>query len=445
MNTSEDTQDLHRDAALRRVSLIDPTTRLPVLAARLETLCRSLDRGQRLGLVYFDLSEEARLEAVYGWEVYENVLREVALTIDEIRRHELGEGTDLALYGLHSDEFLLFLNLSPRQDFRPYLEQVRDRILSELSARLTIQVSDEEPRTVDLHTGVDLIHTEPMVRRERSLYQTIDTLRAQCRRRRETENTARLRELKRIVRSGDIQVWYQPIIELRKGRVVGFEALTRVPSGGVFETTEMLFAFAEESDHILELERLCRMASIRGASQLESEYKLFLNCSAPGFVDPELFCRSLVEAVERAGLAPKDVVLEITERVAITAWQEFRRSVAALRLIGFSIALDDMGAGYSSLKSVADVQPDYLKVDHSLVRDVHASAVKRDLLESLVGIAKKIGAQVIAEGVEKEAELQALRALDVPFAQGYLFARPDAQLRREGFELPPLAPAARGQ
>jgi EAL domain-containing protein (putative c-di-GMP-specific phosphodiesterase class I) len=132
----------------------------------------------------------------------------------------------------------------------------------------------------------------------------------------------------------------------------------------------------------------------------------------------------MVDQAERCGLRPGDIVIEITERVAITAWQDFRRSVAALRLIGFQIALDDMGAGYSSLQSVAEVQPDYLKVDLSLIRDLHKSPIKRSLLQSLLTIATSIGAQVIAEGVEKAEECQVLRDMNVTFAQGFFFARP---------------------
>src|SRR5690606_1481406 len=104
----------------------------------------------------------------------------------------------------------------------------------------------------------------------------------------------------------------------------------------------------------------------------------------------------------------RDIVLEITERVAVTSWQSFRRHLADLRHSGFAVAIDDMGAGYSSLHTVAEIEPDYLKFDISLVRDIHLSPIKQDLLGSLVDLARKIDAKVIAEGVEKAEEYVAL-------------------------------------
>ncbi|HVT19141.1 MAG TPA: EAL domain-containing protein [Thermoanaerobaculia bacterium] len=110
--------------------------------------------------------------------------------------------------------------------------------------------------------------------------------------------------------------------------------------------------------------------------------------------------------------------------MAITEWREFRASLAALRRIGFAIAIDDMGAGYSSLQTVGEVEPDYLKFDISLVRDIHLSPIKRNLLETLVVLAEKIRSRVIAEGVESVEEFHALRAMGVTIAQGYYFAVP---------------------
>src|SRR5690606_16980630 len=92
--------------------------------------------------------------------------------------------------------------------------------------------------------------------------------------------------------------------------------------------------------------------------------------------------------------------------------------------LGFGVAIDDMGSGYSSLHSVAEVEPDFLKFDIALVRDIHLSPIKRGLLESLALLAERVEAQVIAEGVEKQEELETLRDMKVPFAQGYLFSPP---------------------
>jgi EAL domain-containing protein (putative c-di-GMP-specific phosphodiesterase class I) len=152
--------------------------------------------------------------------------------------------------------------------------------------------------------------------------------------------------------------------------------------------------------------------------------KLFLNTSAASFLDPELAGGAFAGEVEAQGLRPADVVLEIAERVTV---EERTASTAALRELkerGFRIAIDDMGAGFASLHSVVEMEPDFTKFDVSLVRNIDRSLIKQSLLETLVELSTKIGAQVIAEGIESESELSALRDLGVFLGQGRYLAAP---------------------
>ena len=407
-------------------TLIDRITGLPSFPAVLDSLRVRIEAGERLGLIYLDLSSEARLESIYGWETYDNLLQQVAQIVEEFCRDELSQKAIAAVNGVHGDEFLIFCSADRRDEAERVMTGARGRLLQRLTSRLQLQFDNESPRPVTVHSAVVLLNLDPMIRMERSVYRCLEAARARCRLRREEQHHRRLAELHRIVAAGDIEVRFQPVVRLRDGMVHGFEALSCGPSGSLFESPEMLFAFAEETDEIHELERICRMKSVSRAQGLENGTKLFLNCSARALAQPETFCRSLVEQAQRCGLRPQDIVLEITERVAITAWQDFRRSVAALRLIGFPLAIDDVGAGYSSLQSVAEAEPEYLKVDLSLVRNLHRSSIKQGLLKSLVGLAGTIGCRMIAEGVEEEGELEALRGLGVGYAQGFFFSRPES-------------------
>lgn len=409
-----------------RSTLIDEVTGLPSFPAILRNLRERVESGEPLGLIHLDLSGEARLESIYGWETYDSLLQQVAQTIEGFCREEVPGKADAAVNGVHGDEFLIFVEGEKRGDTERLLTEIRGRLVQRLTSRLQLQFDNESARSVTVHSAVAELRLDPMVRIERSVYRCLEVARARCRLRREEQHHRRLEELQRIVAARDIEVRFQPVLRLKDGTVHGFEALSCGPAGSIFESPEMLFAFAEETDEIYELEKICRMKSVSRARGLESGTKLFLNCSPRGLTQPEVFCRTLLEQAEQCKLAPEDIVLEITERVAITAWQEFRRSVAALRLIGFPIAIDDVGAGYSSLKSVAEVEPDYLKVDLSLVRDLHRSTIKQGLLKSLVSLASTIGSRMIAEGVEEEGELDVLKGLGVDFGQGYLFSRPEA-------------------
>ncbi len=401
----------------------DPNTNLPAVPAVLEDVRRRIENGERLGVLYVDVSGEEYLEEVYGWATYDGLLQQVAQALADCKGPLLAQDDVVALAGVRSDQFLVFVGLEERRGARE-LAQLRERVVGELGRRIKIQVGNEVPRGLGLHAASGVLKYDPTVRIERSIYKVLDAVRAECQRDREGSLTARRRELHRILQSRDILIRYQPIVRLGDGSVFGYEALSCGPDGDVFQNPEMLFSFAEKTDQIVDLERLCRTESVRGSVRLPRGRKLFLNCSAHGIGDVEGLSTQLVAHAEAAGLAPSDVVLEITERVAVTAWNAFRKRIDDLREMGFGVAIDDMGAGYSSLHSVAEVQPDFLKFDIALVRDIHLSPIKRGLLESLVLLAERIEAQVIAEGVEKEEEFETLREMNVPFGQGFLFSPP---------------------
>ncbi|HEV8630728.1 MAG TPA: EAL domain-containing protein [Thermoanaerobaculia bacterium] len=403
--------------------LYDPNTSLPAVPAVLEDVRRRIERGEPVGVIYLDLSGEEYLEEVYGWETYDGLLQQVAHALDDFRGPLLADGDLVALAGVRSDQFLLFVGLKGRRGARE-LAQLRDKVVAELGKRIKIQVGKEVPRGLGIYSASSILKYDPTVRIERSIYKVLDGIRLECHRDRQERLSARRRELRRILQSRDILIRYQPIVRLDDGSVYGYEALSCGPEGDLFQNPEMLFSFAEKTDQILDLERLCRLESVRGSVRLPRGHKLFLNCSAHGIADAEGLSEHLVAQVVSAGLAPSDVVLEITERVAVTAWHDFRRRIDDLRALGFGVAIDDMGAGYSSLHSVAEVEPDFLKFDIALVRDIHLSPIKRGLLESLVLLAERIEAEVIAEGVEKDEEFQTLREMKVPFGQGYLFSPP---------------------
>jgi EAL domain-containing protein (putative c-di-GMP-specific phosphodiesterase class I) len=410
--------------------LFDPNTGLPALPAVIEDVRRRLEDGEAIGLIYLDLASE-RLESLCGWQTYDRLLKQVTVALLEFRDQALTPADTVALAAVRGDEFLVFAGAPPGEGLdERRLARLRGRLLQELAGRLRLEVESEVPQGVAVSCGSALVRTDPTVRIERSIYQAIDKVRAFCRRQRERQRErqrgARLAELRRILAARDVLIRYQPIVRLADGEIHGFEALSSGPAGDIFENPEKLFSFAEETEQVVELERLCRLQAIRGAARLNPAQKLFINCSANGFVDPELVSARILEEVRLSGRQPHDIVFEVTERVAITEWQEFRAILAAIRKMGFSVAIDDMGAGYSSLQAVAEIEPDYLKFDISLVRDIHLSPIKRNLLETLVVLAEKIHARVIAEGVESVEEFQALRAMGVTFAQGFYFAVPAA-------------------
>jgi EAL domain-containing protein (putative c-di-GMP-specific phosphodiesterase class I) len=200
--------------------------------------------------------------------------------------------------------------------------------------------------------------------------------------------------------------------------------------GGVsFDSVEELFAFAESTDLLMDFERLCRRTAIEAAARTPGLGLLFINASAQAVEDPEWAAGGMDEVLAHSGLSPRDVVVEITERVAIVRHDEFQDALRTFKERGYRVAVDDMGAGNASLQSLASIEPDFLKFDTSLVHDIDKSSIKQSLLETLRQLADKIKARVIAEGIEREEELQVLKKLGIELGQGFLFHRDDVELK----------------
>jgi EAL domain-containing protein (putative c-di-GMP-specific phosphodiesterase class I) len=232
---------------------------------------------------------------------------------------------------------------------------------------------------------------------------------------------ARLDELGRILALGGVRTVFHPIVRIADSTPVGYEALTRLVHPSSFDSVEELFSFAESTDMLVEFERLCRRVALRSAEGARG--LLFLNASARAILDPEWLTPATAERLAAVGRTPRDVVVEVTERMAVERHKGFAESLSRLKEGGYRVAIDDMGAGHASLQTLAAIEPDFLKFDVTLVRDIDRSSIKRGLLETLRGLAEKMNARVIAEGIEREGERATLAGLGIELGQGFLFHR----------------------
>jgi EAL domain-containing protein (putative c-di-GMP-specific phosphodiesterase class I) len=217
---------------------------------------------------------------------------------------------------------------------------------------------------------------------------------------------------------------YQPIFSLKQGEVFGYEALTRLPVNNYFRGPMDLFRFAEESGGVYRLDRLARELAIDGCLRLGQGQKLFINVMAQIMEDPRFSPGRTISLLEEHHLSPHQVVFEITERSSIEDYPSVKKALQHYRSQGYRIAIDDVGAGYSSLQSIVELRPDYMKVDRSIIQNIHKDEVKEHILTTLQDVAGKIGAELIAEGIERKEELDKLLHMGIPFAQGYLLGRP---------------------
>jgi EAL domain-containing protein (putative c-di-GMP-specific phosphodiesterase class I) len=210
---------------------------------------------------------------------------------------------------------------------------------------------------------------------------------------------------------------YQPIVAWPERDVVGYEALARTHEPGV-DSADVLLELAKRLHRLDDVGRRMRVVA---AESFESTLgpDLYINLHATDLLDPTLYDPSSV----LSRMAPR-VVFELTERCSYDSVVDLRDRLASLRALGFRIAVDDVGAGYSGLATFSTIDPSYVKLDLSLVRGLHASQERQEIVGSVVRTCGALGIGVIAEGVEAVEELKILSELGCGLFQGFLFARP---------------------
>ncbi len=221
----------------------------------------------------------------------------------------------------------------------------------------------------------------------------------------------------RVIEEEQLSVVYQPIYALSSGDVFGYEALARVDSPA-FSSLIEVFQAASAAGQVAELGRLHRAQAIAHGPDLP----LFIN------IFPTEFDYGLLVRPDDSLFRHKyPVYVEITESVPLSHFQQCHDVLGELRKKGVSLVIDDLGAGYSNLKYVADLAPDVVKLDRNLIADVRHDSRQARLVKAIVELCHQMGAEVVAEGIETVDELMVAQRAGVEYCQGYLLGRPSAE------------------
>jgi EAL domain-containing protein (putative c-di-GMP-specific phosphodiesterase class I) len=232
-------------------------------------------------------------------------------------------------------------------------------------------------------------------------------------------------DIEEIILRDRITPFFQPIIDLGTGTLHGYEALSRITGATTIGNTEDLFTLAGECGLTHPLDMLCRKKALVRAKELDLPGRLFLNVS-PLLIQATGHERGVTAALlDELRIERSRITLELTERTLISDYDLFLRALSHYRMQGYSIAIDDLGSGYAGLEMLARIEPDYVKLARFLVTDIDTSPTRQALIDALVTFCARIGATVIAEGIERREELAFLRSAGVSLGQGYLLGRPD--------------------
>lgn len=233
------------------------------------------------------------------------------------------------------------------------------------------------------------------------------------------------RIVRRVLETGAIRTHCQPIASLTTGDILGYEALSRPDAPPPLDNPQEFLAAAsscnllEQVDHSWRISAVARLGPLLGPEQA-----LFLNCTPTALTSGQLSPTLFQALVRRHALQPERVVLEITEERAIEDFDQMRRVVSGFRASGFLFAIDDAGAGASSLQSIVELRPDFIKLDRWLARDIEFDRGRRSMVEAICTFARQVGARVVAEGIETRDQLTAFIELGADYGQGYYLGRP---------------------
>ena len=227
---------------------------------------------------------------------------------------------------------------------------------------------------------------------------------------------------------------YQPIVELTTGHLVEYECLLRPQMPGLQTSIGSVVQAAVDTGCTIELdgfivriilERVAQVHAARQAADL-SPIHLAINLTPASLLDEQFDAPAFAALVKRAGLSPRQITLECTEQQAVSDIVPLVKQVKALRRIGFGFAIDDAGAGYASFTLIAALRPSVIKIDREIAYGIARDDAKQALVEAFVSFGGRIGARLLAEGIERRADLAMLTALGVDLGQGYLIGKPAA-------------------
>ncbi len=230
--------------------------------------------------------------------------------------------------------------------------------------------------------------------------------------------------INKIINQKAITLLAQPIIDVSTNEIRAWELLSRGPKGTVLESPLQLFSVARQTGRLYELEMIVLEKMLQQVKASRCRQDVFVNCT-PLSLGNIRFPSDIKNLLQKyRGISPKQITFEVTEQDSIEGLKNFAYNIKVLRLMGFKIAVDDTGAGYSSLSTISEIMPDIIKIDRSLIENIDKNSVKESMLKGLLLVAKEAGSLVVAEGIENKEEALVLTRNNVDLAQGNFYARP---------------------
>lgn len=230
-----------------------------------------------------------------------------------------------------------------------------------------------------------------------------------------------------ILDNNQLTTFFQPLVDIKNHSIFGYELLSRgIKEDGSIMSPNDMFSISRESELTFNLDRQARIASIKNAAKENITNKLFINFLPSVVYNPSVCLKTTIDLIYENNLNPENITFEVVETEDVKEIDHLVNILDFYRKQGFTVALDDLGSGYSSLNNLSKLYPDYIKIDMHIIRDIDKNKLNQEIFEALVSIANNIDISVLAEGVETQEELDFVTSKGADLVQGYIFGKPSA-------------------
>ena len=326
--------------------LVDEARGLSSYLVYLPELEHKLLSEKALGVIYVDANHFSFIEQKYGSSYFEEIMKKISAALINIRGDAIRKNDVIALSEVQGCSFLVFLS-EPRKEngkdllFKEDVENACERVQEYLYHSLFLDLYHYLNKLPKINVGYSMAIHNPMIETKRSIYHMIEEARNIALLQNSKTELKNRGRLQKIILEEKVTTLYQPIIDLKKASVFGYEALSRGPANTEIEAPAILFTLAEEIGLLFDLDRLCRKRSIINAKGKEPGKKLFVNTLPNLIYDPDFSADIFMEFLREQNIPIEDIVFEITERAAIEQFVQFKKALSQYIKEGISIAIDD--------------------------------------------------------------------------------------------------------
>ncbi|MBN2534589.1 MAG: EAL domain-containing protein [Spirochaetales bacterium] len=401
----------------------DSVPQFPTYAEVLEQVKEKLLNNFKIGMLLIDTSSLNNIEYKHGKIIYENVFVTLKQTIMKIRELKLIREDDVITID-QQEGFLFYIFFSGKKEFKisdyeKTAEQIQTFINNNMFATIYPLLKEKPLVTI----GYAIAFNNPSIKEEHLLQSMIEEAKAIAGYQVKRNSMIYRENVYELIIEKRLKTFYQPIVNINTHQLIGYEAFSRGPEGTEYENPSVLFTIAKDIGLLYELDWLCKINIFQDAKKLSGRHKLFVNIFSSSIHDSRMRVKYLEDILSDAHIKPKDVVFEISERYAIEDADFFNEITRLYSHTSFAIAIDDSWIG-SNIALLKNLKIQYIKLNLSLIRDIDKHKLSRELILSLKEVSNRVGAQLIAEGIQTKKELRSLIDLGIAYGQGFLFARP---------------------